>query len=174
MTSNNTLDLVLQEWVASLKNRQRGKDHVRPNFEDLFDKLKRAGATFDEAHEILPRAVKAHLPPRSVAKNLYKKLKLIPTFDKSEKEYVDEWNKSIEDTATQVFFEFFPLERLDDDNEPKVYGNMSAREYRAQRRYADQFPVIDTTELEKRMHNREYNLDIEDLIKTVLGEDDNG
>jgi len=172
---NNVLELVMQEWVASLKTKDRSAANVTPNFEELFEKLKNSGASFDEAHELLPKAIKAHQPVAGLARKQYKMLKQkVFDFDKTEKEFTDEWNKSIDDKGTAAFFEFFPLPKLDEDGEPKVYGNMSAKEYKAQRRYAEQFPILDTTELEKRMNEREYNLDIEDMLKHVLGEDSNG
>jgi hypothetical protein len=146
---------------------------VRPNFEELFQKWKDIDSSFDDLYEAwLPKAVKAHQPVPSVARASYKKLKqTIRELDKTEKEFIEEWNKSIEDTATETFFEFFPPPKLDEDTEPKVFGNMSAREYKAQRRYAEQFPTLDTTELEKRWNEQQYNLDIEDLMKNILGED---
>lgn len=168
---SNIVDLIFQEWSASLKSRDRSKNAVLSNFEELFENLKRSGVAFEDAHTILPKAIKAHQPPPSLARASYKKLKaIVRDFDKSEKEYTTEWNKSIEDQGTQAFFDSFPVPKLDEDNEPKQYGNMSAKEYKAQRKYADQFPILDTTELEKRMNEREYDLDIEDMLKNVLGE----
>lgn len=172
---NNVLELLLQQWIASLKTKDRSAAAVSGNFEELFESLKNSGATFEEAHEILPKAVKAHQPVASLTRAQYKNLKKkVFDFDKTEKEFTEEWNRSIDDKGTAAFFEFFPLPKMDEDGEPKVYGNMSAKEYKAQRRYAEQFPVLDTTELEKRMNEREYNLDIEDMLKHVLGEDSNG
>jgi hypothetical protein len=166
----NNVDLIFQEWSSSLKSKNKTKGAVY--FDDLFEKFKSAGLSFEEAHAVLPRAVKAHLPPPALARNVYKKIK--NNIDKTEKEFMEEWNKSIEDKATQSFFEFFPLPRFDDDDEPKQFGNMSAKEYRAQRKYADEFPVLDTTELEKRMKEQDHDLDIEDMLKRVLGEENNG
>jgi hypothetical protein len=173
MEKNKAIELIFAEWKASLKSRDRSQKSVRPNFEELFQRWKDTESSFDELYENwLPKAIKAHQPVASVARNSYKKFKqIIPRFDKTEKEFLEEWNQSIEDTATEAFFDFFPAPRLDEDNEPKVYGNMSAKEYRAQRRYAEQFPVLDTTELEKRWQDQQYNLDIEDLLKNVLGSD---
>jgi hypothetical protein len=171
---SDVVGLIFQEWSASLKSKDRSKAAVPSNFEELFEKLKNSGVPFEDAHALLPKAVKAHQPIAAVARNSYKKIKSVAkNFDKSEKEFVDEWNKSIEDVGTQTFFDIYPLPRLDEDNEPKQYGNMSAKEYKAQRKYADQFPVLDTSELEKRMRDQEYDLDIEDMLKTVLG-DNNG
>jgi hypothetical protein len=47
---------------------------------------------------------------------------------------------------------------------------MSATEYKAQRRYADQFPTLNTEELVKQWRSQqEYNMDVEDVLDNVLG-----
>ena len=172
MDKSKSLELVLVEWVANLKSRDRTRKAVRPNFEELFQKWKDLDASFDDLYEnLLPKAIKAHQPIPSVARSTYKALKA--KIDKTEKEFVDEWNSSIEGTGQEVFFEFFPATTLDKDDEPKVYGNMSKTEYQAQRRYADQFPTLNTDELVKRWREqKEYNLDVEDTLETVLGDGD--
>lgn len=171
MDKSKVLELTLIEWIANLKSRDRSRKNVRPNFEELFQKWKDLDASFDDLYEtLLPKAIKAHQPLPSVARSTYKSLK--DKIDKSEKEFVEEWNASIEGTGQEVFFEFFPATTLDKDDEPKVYGNMSVTEYRAQRRYADQFPTLNTDELVKQWRSQqEYNLDVEDTLETVLGDD---
>jgi hypothetical protein len=174
METNNAIELIFTEWSSSLKNRDRSKSSVGSNFDDLFQSWKSIEADFDELYTVwLPKAIKAHLPNSSVVRNTYKKIKSTSkTFDKTEKEFIDEWNKSIEDTATSTFFEFFPPPLIDQDDAPKVYGNMSAKEYGAQRRYSEQFPTLKTDALIEQWKNQEYNLDIEDMIKNVLGNKD--
>jgi hypothetical protein len=175
METNKQLELILVEWIALLKNKDRSRKAVRPNFEELFDKWKQANASFDDLYETyLPKAIKAHQPLASVARSTYKNLKMkVPGFEKTEKEFTDEWMSSIEGTGTEVFFEFFPATTVDHDPEPKVYGGMSATEYRAQRRYADQFPTLDTRELVKQWKSQsEYNLDVEGTLENVLGKED--
>lgn len=169
MDKNKALELSLVEWIANLKSRDRSRKNVRPNFEELFQKWKDLDATFDDVYEpFLPKAIKAHQPLSSVARSTFKTLKT--KIDKSEKEFIEEWNASIEGTGQEVFFEFFPASTLDKDDEPKVFGNMSAREYRAQRRYADQFPTLDTTELVKAWREqKQYNPDVDDKLENILG-----
>lgn len=169
------VDLALVEWIASLKSKDRSRKSVRPNFEDLFQKWKDSGATFEDLYETyLPKAIKAHQPLPSTARSIFKQLKQkVAGFDKSEKEFLEEWNNSIDATGTEVFFEFFPATPADHDPEPKVYGSMSATEYKAQRRYADQFPTLNTEELVKQWRSQqEYNLDVEDVLENVLGDKD--
>jgi hypothetical protein len=172
MDKNKLIDLSLVEWVANFKSSSKKTKDARANFESLFQKWKDLGGTFDELYETyLPKAIKAHQPLPSVARNVYRNLQ--NKMGKSEKEFIDEWNDSIEATGQEVFFEFFPATPVDHDPEPKVFGNMSATEYRAQRRYADQFPTLDTRELVKQWREQqEYNLDVEDVLENVLGGED--
>ena len=168
MTENN-FDLIYEDWKASLKTRDRSAGSVSSNFEDLFEKLRSAGATFAEAHPMLPKATKAHQPPPALAKATYRNLRSNPKIAiYSEKEFIDQWNQDIADKATNAFFSVFPVPKNKDqeDDEPKVYGNMSVKEYKAQRRYSDQFPVLNTEELEKKMLSGSYNPldDIEDIL----------
>ena len=161
MTINN-FDLIFEQWKADLKNRDRSAAAVYGNFEALFTSLRAAGATFDEAHKYLPNATKAHQPDPALARNTYKCLKTSPKLAGfSEKEFVDKWNKDIADKATNAFYDTFPRPKSkdeeDEDGEPKVYGNMSAKEYKLQRKYADTYPVLNTEELEKKMLSGTYN-----------------
>ena len=173
MDKSKSLEIALVEWCASLKSRDRSRKSVRPNFEELFEKWKNLDASFDDVYEtLLPKAIKAHQPSSSVARSTYKMLKQKTTIDKSEKEFVDEWNESIEATGTEAFFEFFPAMPIDHDPEPKTFGSMSATEYRAQRRYADQFPTLNTDELVKQWRNQqEYNPIEDSILENILGDD---
>jgi len=170
MDKNKLIELAFIEWAANFKSGDKKTKNARNNFEELFQKWKDAEAVFDDVYEsYLPKVIKTHQPLPSVARSVYKNLK--SKLDKSEKEFIEEWNDSIEATATEVFFEFFPATPVDHDPEPKVYGSMSATEYKAQRRYADQFPTLNTDELVKRWRDQlEYNLDVEDTLQNVLGD----
>ncbi len=174
MDKSKALELTLVQWIAKIKalpSAQRGQKFIKPNFEELFQQWKDLDGSFDDLYEtLLPKAIKAHLPNVHVARGNYKSLK--DKLQVSEKEYIDNWNATIEAIGQDTFFEFFPAVPLDKDDEPKVYGNMSATEYRAQRRYADQFPTLNTDELVKQWRSQqEYNLDVEDTLENVLGDD---
>lgn len=170
-TAANNIDLIFTEWKASLKTRDRSKDAVFGNFEDLFEKLRSSGASFEEAHSLLPKAIKAHQPTPGLARSIYKNLKASHKTSDSEKDWIDQWNQDIADKATNAFFSSFPLPKnKDDDDEPKVYGNMSAKEYRAQRRYADQFPILNVEELERRIQVDTYN-PLDDVDTILSGKD---
>ena len=182
MANPKDLELTLVEWIANLKSRDRSRKAVRPNFEELFQKWKDLGASFDELYDppvkevvgltLLQRAIKAHLPLPSVARNIYKTHK--SKMDRTEKEFIQEWNESIEGTGQEVFFEFFPPTTLDKDDEPKVYGNMSATEHRAQQRYTEQFVTLKTDDLIKLWKDQqEYNMDVEGTLENILGDESN-
>lgn len=171
---SNNLDLIFDEWKANLKQKDRASAAVTGNFEELFEELKRANATFDEVHAMLPKIIKAHLPPPGLARSIYKTSKTNPkTAAQSEKEFIDKWNQDIDDKGTAAFFDTFPRPKVksDDDGEPKVYGQMSAKEYKAQRKYADSFPRLDTEALERAMIDQTYNPmeDLENILGTKNG-----
>lgn len=174
MDKNKAIELILVEWIASLKSRDRSVKSIKPNFEELFERWKLQDATFDDLYEnYLPKAIKAHQPVSSVIKNTFSVLKRnVKSFKKTEKEFADEWLKGIDDIATKAFFEYFPAPVIDVDDGPKVFGSMSAKEYNLQRRYIEQFPILDTTELEKQWKQEREMLDLDDLLKNVLGNQD--
>lgn len=171
---SKTIEILFVEWnawVNSGESSRRGKDRIKPNFEDLFEKWKKADATFDDLYETwLPKAIKAHQPSSSRARGVYDSFRKKFKINKTEKEFIEEWNGNIANLATETFFEFFPAPRLDVDDEPKVYGSMSAKEYAAQRRHADQYPTIDTAELKRLWKEQQYNTNIDDLIGNILGD----
>jgi hypothetical protein len=173
MDKSKLIDIALTEWTASFNTGSKKTKDARAKFEELFLNWKQAGATFEDLYETyLPKAIKIHLPKPSVVKEVYRRLP--NKMGKTEREFHEDWNEKIEATGTELFFEFFPATPIDHDPEPKTHGNMSATEYRAQRRYADQFPTLNTTELVKawREAQEEYNLDVEEVLENVLGGDD--
>jgi hypothetical protein len=163
------LDLIYERWKASLRDKDRSKDFVSSNFDELFDALNSAGASFDEAHAYLAPAIKVHLPTAALAKAIWRVAKNNPgNLGMSEKEFTESWHKDIGDKATNSFYGVYPLvEDKDEDPEPKVYGSMSAKEYKLQRKHADSYPVLDTEELERRLQSETY-----DPSADILGEDD--
>ena len=169
MDKNKIIDITFAQWSARFNSSDKKTKSARTNFEELFQTWKDLGASFDDLYETyLPKAIKVHQPISSIAKATYKKNK--SSTSKTEKEFIDEWNASIEATGQDVFFEFFPAVPLDKDDEPKVFGNMSATEYRAQRRYADQFPTLNTAELVKAWREqKQYNPEVDDKLENILG-----
>ena len=139
--------LIFEKWKADLSGKSRATEAVNSNFEDLFDALYRAGATFQEAYALLPEAIKAHLPPPSTIRLFWKRDK--KNHDSTEKEYGEKWCKDIEDRGTSMFYAIFPLPEGHDDQDPKVYGDgkVSEREHRLQRDHASRFKKMDLSSL---------------------------
>ena len=165
------LDLIYEKWKASLREKDRSREFVSANFDELFDAFNSAGATFEEAHAYLQQATKVHLPTLGLAKATWKMVKGNPAnSEMTEKEFIDGWHKDIGDKAVNSFYHVYALpEDKDDDPEPKVYGSMSSKEYKLQRRHAESYPILNTEELEKRLQTGVY-----DPVKDILGEDSDG
>lgn len=167
MDKNKLLELALTEWTAKFNKSDKKTKDARMNFENLFQKWKDLGGSFDELFEtLLPKAIKVHQPLPSVIRNSYKVLNIQRY--KSEKEYIEEWNSSIEATAQEAFFEFFPVTGFDHDPEPKVYGGMSASEHRAQQRYLEQFKTLKLDEAVANWENKKNSLKVETIEESVL------
>lgn len=159
--------VIFERWNANLKDKDRSWKGVPSNFEELFYELSNSGVPFDASYELVREAIAAHLPSTAIARNTYRAYKGKQL--KTEKEFIEDWKKYISDCAHQAFFVFY---KADSDSEAspeeKKYGNMSVKEYKLQRSYADSFPVLDTAALEKRLEGGIGNL--EDFLKAL----DNG
>jgi hypothetical protein len=176
MTNQSDPSVIFQRWKALLNARDKSYGSISGNFEELFNDFKQAGVLFETAHEYLPKAIKAHQPTASLAKSVFKARHKIGLFT-DEKGFYDSWIQDIEDKGVTAFFEIYPIksdeDKEEEDPEPKVFGNMSATEYKAQRKYADQFPVLNTEELEQKMQSGTYD-PTKDIAQILKKEDDNG
>lgn len=136
-------ELIFDKWKAELVGKDRSRSAVAGNFDELFDSWHRSKVSFDDAYNLLETAIKAHYPSNSVAKSVYKGLKKVPTFAKDESEFVTEWKHNISATAKQMFYSLYDIAGTNTPQEEVKYGNMSAQEYRKQRKYADSHPLLD-------------------------------
>ncbi len=154
-------ELIFQQWKASLPERDKGKGAVQRNFEELFDSLKAEGMEFEEAYNLMPKAIKAHYPNAGHVKNAYRKWKYLNKWD-SEKDLEEQWRQDIDNAGQLAFFNIYPVatkstpQQPEEEKEPAVFGSMTAEEYRIQREYAEEWPRVDTSEIEKRL-NDEYD-----------------
>lgn len=160
-------DLIFQQWVASLSGRDKTRNAIQGNFDDLFRALKAEGLSTETAYEYLSKAIKAHEPNAALIKNVHRRIRA-KGVNLSENEFAETWCKDIADKANAVFFELFPVEtkKLEDEDGPIIYGSMTAKEYKAQRQHAEEYPRLDTAELEKKLLSPDYNpvADIKDVI----------
>lgn len=168
MSDNKLAKLIFERWAADLKDKDKTFKNVSSNFDELFYELWKGSVPFEAAHDIVREAVAEHLPSQSVAKWTYKNAR--NNMGKTFQEYLDDWKKDIKSAAHQSFFSFYKLE---DESEQKVleHGNMSEKEYIAQRRYADAFPEVDIIAIKKQRDEmmKLGNMTYEEFEKMVLG-----
>lgn len=168
MTKN--ANLILEKWIAELKDKDRSRAHVASNFDDLFLLLSKADIDFDIVHEMIDTAAKAHYPSDFIARKTYDATeKKRGSERKTYQEFIEGWKKEIKESAIQSFYAFFNNSELPTEEE-KQFGSMSAREYRAQRKYAESFPVITYEEIQKRM--QQLQNDLTQPLDIDLGDDD--
>ena len=146
MSEQDKYRLIFERWKASLRDRNRSTEHVVSNFDDLFDDLAKAGATFDDAHAILPIAIKAHQPDQGLIRQLWKMKKSNPRFDISEKEFGQNWCNDIADMATNSFYNSFPMPNQSPSTNIPT-DKIDEKEYKLMRRHADQFRQLDLNTL---------------------------
>jgi len=166
MAANN-LDLIFDRWKAALSTKNRKRENTPSNFDELFEALRNAGATLEEARDICPEAIKAHQPTASTAKFVWNSVRNSSQFaGVTQAEFITDWNKDIADTATSSMYVFFPIpDGGDDDGEPKVHGKMSSREHALQSAHADSFEMVDFDEVDK-----QDGLLLEEEMLSVLGD----
>ncbi len=149
MKDDKRARLILERWVSELPDKDRSKNSLANNFEELFYDMYKANISFEAAHELLKQAIAHHFPTHSVAKFTYKNARRDPS--QTFAEFLDGWKKLITDEATQAFYSFYSVEGENIKKEEKKYGNMSAQEYSKQRKYANAFPTIDTDALQEKI-----------------------
>jgi len=156
--------LILEKWVASLPSRDRSNKQVPGNMDELFEKLYKADVPFEVAHEeVLPKAIKAHLPPPAVARAVYKRCK--DHTEHTEKEFIDGWHNNIKDAATESFYSFYKIKA--EDETPKRYGGLTLKEHRQQQRYVESFETVNVSEIEAKIKEL-ADMNIDDILN-VLG-----
>jgi hypothetical protein len=136
--------LIFEKWSSELRERDRSKDKVTDNFDDLFFEFSRNGIDFDTAHEFLDQAIAMHLPRKDVVRNTYKRLKHL---GHTEQEFFENWKALIKDKATNVFYARYPLDTGKEKKETTLPNGMSKEEYLRQRRYASSFPILDLSKI---------------------------
>ena len=163
MTDAQLARTIFNKWKASLSERDRSKKNVKVNFDDLWYELWAASIPYDIAELYLKEASAAHMPNHYMAQRTYKNLKTL-TFGQSFKEWIDDWKSDITDKCNNAFYERFPIEELENREPPKPVADeapigMDKAEYKRQRRYIEQFPVIDLKKARKKMEEIERQME---------------
>jgi hypothetical protein len=156
---------MFDRWKASLRDRDRSTENVVSNFDELFDDLSKAGSSFEEAHEILPLAIKAHQPSPALIRSYWKLTKSrSKNFDLSEKEFAEKWCGDIADMATNSFYNSFPVHS---PNESTGFPTekIDDKEYKLMRRHAEKFNQLDLSSLPD--PNEDLMTDEEEILKFI-------
>jgi hypothetical protein len=149
--------LILDKWIADLKEKDRSRAAVEGNFEELIEALFKAQIEFESALETVNKAITAHKPSNVVIDATYRRLKSFVS--KTKDEFGKEWRDNIEAAGKRVFYSIYTIDGTE-TSEPKNFGSMSASEYRKQRKYAESHALIDWTKIEiKPMSLDDFNID---------------
>ncbi|CAM6003889.1 unnamed protein product [Sphagnum balticum] len=165
---SNNFDSIFERWKAALQQKDRSRNSVSPNFDELFDQLLSAGASFDEARTYLQPAIKAHLPAANIARAIWKNAKNNPiNAETTEKEFIEGWHKYIADSATTSFYNMFPVPADGDDKEKKIYGDgkITEKEYKLLRDHANKFKPLDLNSLPDPNENLMTEQELLDFIE---------
>lgn len=155
-------ELIFDRWQADLKEMDRSRSKVEGNFELLFVTLDESKISFEIAHQILDKAIKAHYPPLSAIDNTYRRLKPMLS-GKTKQEFLDEWKDNIGAAAKRAFYGLFSIDGVA-EQEDKKFGSMSASEYKKQRKHAESYPVLDWTKIKiEPMTPEDLEVDLENL-----------
>lgn len=166
----NKAELIFDKWKAELVGKDRSRTAVSGNFDELFSSWHRAKISFDDAYALLDIAIKAHYPSDSAAKNTFRRLKREAHIQKNETEFISEWKNNISAAGKQVFYSLYDIEGTNPKQEVK-YGNMSAQEYRKQRKYAESHPILDWSNIKHEPIDEDINFDDIDIdIDVDLGD----
>jgi hypothetical protein len=155
-------DLIFDRWKADLKEMDRSRANVENNFELLFITLDESKVSFEIAHQILAKAIKAHYPPQVAVDNTYRRLKPM-LGGKTKQEFLAEWQENISAAAKRAFYGLYSIEGAA-EQEDKKFGSMSASEYKKQRKYAESHALLDWTQIKiEPMKPEDLDIDLEDL-----------
>lgn len=147
MKDDKRARLILERWTSELASKDRSKNKLAENFEELYYDMFKANIPFEVAHDTIKQATAHHFPNQSTSKWTFKNAKRDP--NQTFAEFLDGWKKLIADEATKAFYAYYSVEGEEAKKEEKKHGNMSAAEYSKQRKHAESFPIIDTDELER-------------------------
>lgn len=170
-SQKRTAKLILDRWKAELSAMDRTFNSVGSNFDELISNLHLAETPFELAEECLNAAILEHYPTPSIAKRVWTATKARGGTDKDCNEFINDWKKAINNEGKRVFYSYYKL--TSDEvvkNNQKPTGSMSSKEHRAQRRYAESFPLLDTSKIEVKIKDTLDSME-EDFMKAVVGED---
>ena len=162
--------LILDKWKAELTKMDRHFDSIEANFDDLVSSMHLSEVPFELAEENINAAILEHYPQPHLAKTIWKGSKARKTTDKDFNTFFNDWKKAIHSEGKNVFYSYYKLPSEETANENgKSMGSMSSKEHRAQQRYAESFPIIDTSKIEIKIKKIIDQME-DDFLKAVSGD----
>lgn len=98
---------ILTRWMAFLSTKDLTLNNVQSNFEELFYEMFTANIPYETIQELLNEAISAHFPGAAIGRATYKKNPMRQF--KSEKEFMEDWRKGIQDRAMIAFHTYYTL-----------------------------------------------------------------
>jgi hypothetical protein len=170
-SQRRTAKLILDRWKAELSAMDKTFNNVASNFDDLVSNMHLAEVPFELAEENMQAAILEHYPSSSIAKKVWSSTKARGGTDKDCGEFFSDWKKAISNEGKRVFYSYYKLSSDEVvKNNKKSTGSMSNKEHRAQQRYAESFPVLDTSQIDVKIKDTLDAME-KDFMKAVLGED---
>lgn len=170
-SQRRTAKLILDRWKADLTKMDRHFESVASNFDELVQNMYLAEVPFELAEENINAAILEHYPSNRIAKAVWKGAKAKKQTDRDFGGYLTEWKEAINKEGKRVFYGRYKLPSDETVKEnTKTSGSMSQKEYRTQRRYAESFPILDTSKIEVKIKGKIKEM--EDDFLTAAGEDD--
>lgn len=156
MSDSSLADSIFHKWKIDLRNKNRSKQFISSNFDELVSSWKSANIDKDTVFPLMKDAIKEHYPPRSISKAVYKKGKQNYN-GLSEDEFISNWESMIESEAYQVFYLYYPLVQV--EKQQIAYGSMSKQEYLKQMQYAKTHPEVDIEKVREQRRKTLINME---------------
>lgn len=166
---------LFEKWRSNFRDRLKDKENIYANFNDLFFEMSRNFISSEIAHEYLKPAVAKHIPDSYIVDRTYNNSSVKKIQSKSE--FLENWKNLILDKATQAFYDVYPLENQQEEQEKiQLPKGMSKKEYVLQRKHAQEFPLLDISMIQdmyKQIQDEDV-LSFDDILGDLNGEDKPG
>lgn len=165
-------DKIFDKWKSNFRDKQKGKDHIYENFNELFFEMSRNFIPSEVAYEYIRLAATRHLPDNYVVDRTYNNSASRKSQTKAE--FFEGWKTMIFDKATQAFYDVYPLDPQQEDTDKiQLPRGMSKKEYVLQRKHAQEFPILDIAAIMESYKSvqDEKSATFEDLLGDLDGKD---
>ena len=106
--SDNLSDSIFDEWRIALKSKDKSKDSVSSNFDELFSTMYNAGIEREDAKYYVKKAAEVHFPSPSIIKSVFKRTPK----NMSQSEFEEGWKGFITDSAERAFINLYSFQYI--------------------------------------------------------------